>query len=422
MKTIRSALLTSTAHLSKIVVGFLLLKLIAFYLGTEGLGTLGHFMSAVTIVTLLAGGGIVNGVIKYVAEYRFQPRKMLNFVSIATAYSFYFAVVVLLFGVVFSKLISEFLFGSGDFYWVVIFLAVAQLGFAFSNMVTGVCNGLRDTGTFAKIQMIGNLAALPVAWGLVANYTLAGAAIAIVSVFLMCVFPAWYFYRDSAFYRRVSFLKISRAGFKKLSSFSLMLLTSALTFPVVEIIVREFLIRNSGYAEAGIWQGSIKLSSAYLGFFGVFLAYYFMPLISAENEKSIISRHVFKFTLLVMGAYFIGALTLYTGRAFFIPLLLSEDFSKLEGLILYQLIGDFFKISAYVFGFVAVAKAATKLYIVAELVQGLLFLSFVFLSFNQSGVESVMVGYMLTYICYFLLALVFFVIWIHKKTLLSWGA
>ncbi|WP_077521788.1 O-antigen translocase [Metapseudomonas resinovorans] len=415
MKAIRSALLTSSAHLSKLLVGFILLKFIALYLGAEGLGTLGHFMSAVTIVTLLAGGGVVNGIIKYVSEYRTQSRRLLGFISAATTYSCSFAVIVLVGGVAFSKPISGFLFGSAGFYWVVMLLAVAQLGFAFTNMVTGVCNGLRDTKTYAKIQMIGNLAALPVAWILVANYGVAGAAIAIVSVFFIGVFPAWYFFRVSPFFGRISFAAINGDDFKKLSSFTLMLATSALAFPIVEIIVREFLIRQSGYAEAGIWQGAIKLSSAYLGFFGVFLAYYFMPLISAEKDKQVIRHHVMRFMLLIMGLFFIGAVTLYGGRSFIVPLLLSKEFIPLESLIIYQLIGDFFKISAYVIGFVGVAKAATKVYVGAEILQSILFLGLaVLLGSSLGGAKGVFIGYMLAYAFYFIVCVCFFVSWVRK--------
>lgn len=412
MLAIRSALLTSSAHLSKILVGFVLLKLIALYLGAEGLGVLGHFMSAVTIVTLLAGGGVVNGVIKFVAEYRYQPRKMLFFISAAAVYSFVFCVMVLILGILFSKNISIFLFGSDDFYWVVLLLAAAQLGFAFTSLVTGVCNGLGDTKAFAKIQIIGSLLALPLAWILIVHYGIAGAAIAIVAVFFMGVFPALYFFFMSSFFGRITFTAVTRTDLKKLSAFTIMLATSAFTFPLVEIVVREFLIRNSGYVEAGLWQASNKLSGAYLGFFGVFLAYYFMPLISPINDKKTIGLYVRRFMLLVMLIFLIGASVLYVGRSFFIPVLLSNDFSGLEDLIIFQLVGDFFKISSYVIGFVGVAKAATKLYVSAELLQGLLFLGVALLLGSVlGGVKGVLIGYMLTYVIYFVLCSCAFVFW-----------
>ncbi|MBY0378228.1 MAG: O-antigen translocase [Gammaproteobacteria bacterium] len=412
MRAIRSALLTTSAHLSKILVGFFLLKLIALYLGAEGLGVLGHFMSLVSIVTMLAGGGVVNGVIKFVAEYRFDQRKMLAFISAAAVYSVVICSVVLILGVCFSSNISVLLFDTDEFYWVVIFLAFAQLGFAFVNLVTGVCNGLGETKVFAKIQIVGSLLAFPLAWILVVNYGVAGAALAITSVFLMGVFPALFFCFRSSLSRRTRFSSVTSEDIKKLSVFTVMLLASAFTFPVVEIIVREFLIRNSGNSDAGLWQASIKLSGAYLGFFSVFLAYYFMPLISPIKDKGIIFQHVKKFMFLIMFIFSFGASIFYLWRDFFIVFLLSEDFSGLEDLIAFQLIGDFFKISSYVIGFVGVAKAASKLYIGAEIFQCALFLGMAMLfgSFFDS-VNGVFFGYMVTYMIYFALSLCVFLFW-----------
>ncbi len=132
-----SAALTSIAQISKIGVGFAFIKFVAVYLGAEGMGQLGHFMSAVTILSLLAGGGIVNGLIKYIAEYKNQPKQLVNMVAISKGYSLIFCVLILFLGCVFSKILSQWLFKTSDYFWVVIFLSVAQLGFAFSNLVTG---------------------------------------------------------------------------------------------------------------------------------------------------------------------------------------------------------------------------------------------------------------------------------------------
>ncbi|WP_324730745.1 O-antigen translocase [Pseudomonas paeninsulae] len=415
MGPIYSALLTTIAQFSKIAVGFVLLKLIAINLGPEGLGTLGHFMSAVTILSLLAGGGVMNGIIKYVAEYRVQPQRLKDFISAVISYSLFFSLVFLVVGVVFSGYIADFLLGTPDYYWLVVLLAVAQMGFAFTNTVTGVFNGLRDTKTFAKIQIVGSLLALPLAWFVVANYGIAGSAIAIVMVIFCCVFPAIFYFKKSSFFANLSFSAINKSDFKRLSSFTLMLMTSALAFPLVEIVVREFLIRNSGYAEAGIWQAALRLSGAYLSFFAVFLAYYFMPLISAEQDKRVIQYHVFRFMLLVMGVFIFGAVTLYVGRDFFIPLLLSKDFVVLESLIVYQLVGDFFKISAYVVGFVGVAKAATKLYVAAEIVQSVLFILFgIFFYQYYSDVKGVMIGYAFSCFSYFLICVVGFFVYLRR--------
>lgn len=44
------------------------------YLGPEGMGQIGNFMGVVTILSLIAEGGVVNGVIKYVAALRHEKK------------------------------------------------------------------------------------------------------------------------------------------------------------------------------------------------------------------------------------------------------------------------------------------------------------------------------------------------------------
>jgi PST family polysaccharide transporter/antigen flippase len=66
-------------------------------------------------------------------------------------------------------------------------------------------------------------------------------------------------------------------------------------------------------------------------------------------------------------------------------------------------------VSSYVIGFIAVAKAATKIYIAAELLQNGLFLLFAMLMLHLYGdIRAVMISYAVTYIIYFIVSAIFF--------------
>ncbi|OZO02440.1 O-antigen flippase [Pseudomonas sp. IB20] len=406
------AFFTSAAQASKILVGFCVLKLIALYLGADGLGKLGHFMSLVSITVLLAGGGISHGVIKYVAEFKDSRFKLHRLFSTSIFYALSFCLVSFVLLIVFSGEISALVFGQRENYWVVVVLAVAQFVFAFNIVFSGFFNGLGKLRVNASVQVISNILVLPIIWWLISAWGVPGASIAMVAMFTMPALIALFFLKGMPLFRMIKWQKFDITLGKHFSRFGLMLLVSALMFPVVEIIIRESLITQVGYAQAGIWQGSIKLSSAYIGFFSVFLASYYMPLVSSTQDKAVIKTQVVKFMLLVMAAFVAGGSVLYFGRSFFIPVLLSSEFHELEGYIIYQLIGDFFKVSAYVVGFVAVAKAATKLYILSEVLQALLFVGLTFTVGREvGGVYGVMYAYMLAYIIFFVISIAGFIYW-----------
>ncbi len=399
---VSNLILTSSAHLIRLASGLLLIKLIAVYLGPDGLGKLGQFLSFATILTLIAGGGITNGVIKYVAEYKNETVKLVDFLHAAISYTIFCSLVVFVLCVVFSETLSSFIFLTPQYYWVFVIIGLAQIGYAFVNFTVGVVCGLRQTRNYAFVQVIGGIIALPIVFLFVYFGGLWGGALAIISATFMNVIPAFFIYRKINIVTR---LKIHFGNFSKfggLPKYSLMLICSAIAFPVVEMIIRQWLIEHSSFHTAGVWQGASKLSAAYLGFFSVFLAYVFVPQISEINSRNEIFKKVVKYLGVVASAFLIGATVLYWWRYYFIGLFFSEEFSELGEFLIYQLAGDFFKICSYVIGFVGVAKATTKLYIAAEFIQASLFVCFVyFLNFSTSALGTVMQGYAITYAVYF---------------------
>lgn len=418
MKVLNGAILTSCAHLSRIVMGLVLIKIIAFYLGADGMGQLGQFMSMSTMVYMVAGGGITNAVIKYVAEYASCPKQLLRFLSTATTYSAVFCGVFLCLSVIFSQSLAVVVFNDPGMYWVIIALACIQPLFAFVNLVIGVSNGLMQTEVYSKIQIIGSALAVPIIWSLVVQFGLVGAILSVLVMYVITFGPAFYFYCRSAFFGKVKIRKLKLIEFTRLSAFTVMMLTSALTFPVVEMIIRHVLIDSAGYTSAGIWQGAIKLSGAYLGFFTVFLAYYFVPTISRLDDRKTIGRITLKYLILMAMLFSVGAAVFYMGRNFLIPLILADSFNSLGDVVIFQLLGDLFRVSSYVIGFVAVAKAATKIYIAAELVQNGLFLLLSMLMLHLYGdIRAVMIAYAVSYIIYFALSTVCFGIYLKGSPL-----
>jgi len=409
------AILTTSAHLSKIAVGFLLLKLVAVYLGVEGMGQLGNFMSAALFLSLLAGGGIQNGVIKYVAEYKTQPRALLAFLADARVYSLVFCMLIFVAALVLHAPLARFLMNADGYGWLIIVLGLAQFGFAFSNVVNGTANGLHQTKVYAAIQIIGNLLTLPLAWWLISRHGLAGAALAVVTFYLSYSLPALYFYITSRLRRSVRWQALQWSRLRRLGGFTLMAIVGSISVPVIEIVVRQLLTQQVGLDAAGLWQASIKLSSAYMGFFVVFLAAYFIPIVSAQQDRRLIAATVRRFMALVMGLFLIGGTVFYLLREFFIPLLLSPAFSELTRFIQYQLIGDFLRIATYVIGFVVVAKAATRLYIVLEIGQGVLFCLFSVVALRQGwGLQGVFMAHVAMNVIYFMCSVIGFYIYSRR--------
>jgi PST family polysaccharide transporter/antigen flippase len=411
MNIISSAVLIGMTQLSKIILGILLIKIIALYLGPEGLGRLGNLISLVTFIMIVSGGGIENSVVKYVSQYRTSPVSLLRFINLSVNYSFIFSLFFLVVFCLFSWKISFFIFGDSDLYWIIIFLGFLQFLIAFNKLVISVANGYKNTKVLAISQISGNFLSIPIIWFLVYYYGFIGGAFAFLISSVVAFIPSFYFYKKNMLYNYIN-IDIISSSFKKynkLYGFSLMALVSALVFPIVEVYVRQMIVGFSGYEQAGIWQAVMKLSSVYLSFFALFLAYYIVPIVSPVNDFEAIKKIVFKYMAGIGFLFILGSVVFCFFGDFFVILLLSEEFLALSDVIYLQFIGDFFKVLAFVIGFVFVAKAHVKIYIFMEIFQAVLLIFFYTFFYEKNHqLESLLEGYIVANLVFFFVTLLLF--------------
>lgn len=85
MSLAKASLWTAASTLVKIGAGLLVVKLLAVSFGPAGVGQAGNFRQLVTVLGVLAGAGIFNGVTKLVAQHHDDRRQLNNVVGTASA-------------------------------------------------------------------------------------------------------------------------------------------------------------------------------------------------------------------------------------------------------------------------------------------------------------------------------------------------
>lgn len=421
MKPFQAILAIAISQLSKIALGLVLLKTTAIYVGVSGMGMLGQLMSAITILTMICGGGITNGIIKYIAQYRKNTEGIEGFLSAAATYSLIVTTGIALFLLLFANRISFLLFRSENYAWVIYLLSASQVLIAFSALVGGVANGSQKTKVFSLMQVCGNTLAIIFSWWVIANYGFKGAIVAFSTAYSFQILPALYVFYKSEFWGKIR-LSISENStrFKMLFGYSVMTIVSSIVTPSSEMYLRHLIINEAGYSQAGLWQGLIKLSSVYIGFFGLFLAYYFMPILSAMQTNNEIRETTFKFLLWTGGLFAATAVPFYLLREVMVSAALSRDFLPVIDVMGYQLIGDFLKVLSFVIGFVFVARAAVKTYIALEIGQYVLWVILTYISFtSKPELGSIVSAYAATYLIYLAFTMTLLKFYIKKDIFFS---
>ncbi|KTD18952.1 O-antigen translocase [Legionella jordanis] len=416
MQQLKVAGLTALSHLSKLLVNLFIIKQIAVTQGPEGLGLLGNFMTLVVIAGTLAGGGISSGIIKYISEFTGSLDRQRSFAGSAFVYTAAFSLFVLLIGLLCIRPFSKYIFLSSSYFPYLIAFLVAQIFVAFNNFAYGLMNGHRRNSLYALVTIVGNLIAWFVASYSIDHFGQWGAIIAIVAPAVCPFLPAAMVAVSQPSLHRLKFHS-TRKDSVLLSRFSLMLLFSTICFPLVEMHVRNALIFNVSIDAAGYWQAITKLSSAYLSFYSLFLSFYFVPIISAETDRGKLVKETKKM-LLFVAALFIVMFTVFLSlKSFVIELVLSDKFIAISQLFVLQMIGDFFRVLGWVIGFIVVAKALTKLFILGEILQGGLFVLLSSFELQRTGeLQAVIIAYVETCVSYCIIALAaFYYIFLRKK-------
>lgn len=419
MKQFKVAGLIAASHLSKLVVNLFIMKQIAVRYGPEGLGFLGNFMSLVVLATTLAGGGIVTGIIKYVSQYAHTKKRLSSFISSAFLYTLICSIIVLMIGSLLVNSITDYVFLSREFKHFIYFFFIAQVFVAINNFAFGVINGLRKTKIYSLCTISGNAIAFIISLYMIPHYGYWGAIISISA-------PAF-----AAFIPLMGYLLIERVSLKRhfnlsfsslakdsvlLSKYSLMLICSAICFPIVEMTVRNFIAQSINLDVAGYWQAITRLSSAYLSFYSLFLSFYFVPIISATTDKKIIIIQVKKMMMFIL-IMFLPMLVLFSiFKLHMIQFVFSADFLPVADLFILQMLGDLFRVLGWIIGFIIVAKALLRLYILSEVLQASLFiiLSYWQLTYSQE-LQSVIFAYVGSCVMYFILSFsLFYYMFCHK--------
>ena len=405
---LKAYMFTGLAQGSKILVAFVTVKLIAMKLGPEGLGSLGNYMTLSSSLVTFAGGGILTAVVKYSAEFRESPGRLSSFMSSAFSYTSICASLIFLLAAFFSNKISAYIFGTSEYWYIIVFVFAAQIFYSYSNLILGFVNGSGNIRAYSMITVASSLIALPLAIFLIFNYGFIGVTVALILTNLLVFVAGMYYALKTKIFSGIKFL-ISKQEYLSLFKYSIMLISSAVFLPYAEIFVRTMIVDKINLLEAGYFQALLKLSMAYTSFISLFLAYYFMPQISATKNLKLIETIVYKYLKSIFLLFFAAAVIIYLFRIQLIHLALSEEFDKAGEYIIYLLIADLFKITGYVFGFVTVAKAKYRFYIAVELGQSVMVcvLTSLMMSIDASLVSVYKATIIANIICFFVTFAIF---------------
>jgi PST family polysaccharide transporter len=401
MTLIKTSILTAIATVIKVITSFVINKLVSIYVGPSGLALIGQFQNFTGIVTTFATGGLNNGVVKYVAEYKDKDKKekiLGSALLITLGSSFIVSIVVMFFSSYFSQKILQ----TDEYTHVFIMFSVAVIFFALNMFLMSILNGQKEIKKYITVNIVSSLLSLFFTSLLVVNLGLLGVLYALVLNQSVVFFVTLMFVIKSNWFRFENFTQgIDKPSSKKLGKFALMAATSSISLPIMLLIVRDYIGKNFGWDAAGYWQGIWYISSMYLMVVTSSLSVYYLPRLSEITDKKELKKEIISGYKIIMPIVISMAVGIYFLRELVITIAFTEKFLPMEELFLWQLIGDVIKIASWLLSYLLLAKAMTRVFIYTEIGFKLTFMTLAYFFLNSYGLVGITYAFALNYVLYF---------------------
>ena len=400
---------TAISTLVRMLTGLISVKIVASIIGPSGVALVGQLNNFSSIIMSISSGGINGGITKYIAEYRDDLNIIRNYLSTALRITIICSFCVGVFMIIFHSFLSEHIMLSSEYGYVFIIFGFTVLLYALNMMITSIINGFKEFKQYVQISIANSIIGLAFTLIFVLTLGLKGALISAITYQSIMLFVTFWMVRRlpwfcwDMFKRKLNFT-ISQRYFR----YTLMTLTTAVTLPVSQMLLRGYVISQISPVEAGWWEAMNRISAMYLMVITSSFSVYYLPRLSELNDIAELRREIFKSYKVIVPILFIGFIIIYFLRSFIIRLLFTPEFFPMENLFVWQLIGDFFKICSWVLSYLMVAKSMIKSFVATEILFSLSFVCLGFIFIHWNGVVGITQAYLINYIAYTLCMIIIF--------------
>lgn len=404
---------TAVSTLVRMLTGLISVKVVAGIIGPAGVALVGQLNNFATIALSLSTGGINSGITKYIAEYKNDDNKIKDCLSTAFKITLICSLLVGLALILFHDILSQSVMLSPDYGYVFIIFGFTILLYALNMGLASVINGFKEFQKYVKVNIAGSILGLIFTLSLVWIWELKGALISAVTFQSIMLFVSLWMIRKMPWLKWENFKqKLNKGLTKKYLNYSLMTFVSASLLPISQMLLRGYVISEISATEAGWWEAMNRISNMYLMVITTSFSVYYLPQLSELTDKKELRNEIFRSYKVIIPCLFAGLAIVYLLRHFVIRLLFTPEFLPMENLFIWQLGGDFFKITSWLLAYLMVAKAMTKWYITTEIGFTLLFVALGFIFMRINGVMGITQAYFINYIAY-----LFVMIFIFRKLL-----
>lgn len=372
---------------------------------------LGSFRNFTSIFKSASTIGINNLVVKLVVENKHNKKELSIIYS--TFFWVFLIISVVLGGVVliFSGLISDFLFFNTKYIIPIQFFGLLLPLGVINTFWMAIYNGLEEFKKIVFIQIISNILVFGLTAFLIWKQNIYGGLLSVALSEVLLVLVTFLFVRrDSGFFQFDLKKIINKRYLNAILKFSSMALLSAFIVPLTLMLIRNRIGNQYSIDDAGIWDAVNRLSGFYMMIFSSGLSLYYMPKLASLKTDLEFKKELLSYYKIFVPLFLIMLIMVFLLKGIIVDLAFTVEFSRIKGVLIWQLSGDLLRIMTLAFGYQIVAKAMIKKYFIIELTFNLLYFLLSYYLVRIYSFEGALQAYFFANLFLFVL-----ILWIFRK-------
>ncbi len=367
-------------------------KVVANIIGTSGIAMIGQLQNFIGITSLISNGGFNNGLTKYIAEKK-DKKTQLEFIGTAFFVSTVLSSVLGIIIVIFSKSISIFIFSNPSYYSIIILFALTLFAYNLNTLILSIVNGFQYYRQYFKINITTTFVSFIMTLSLVYLFKEYGALFAIVlSQSIVCLF-AYFYIKNDYWIKAFSFNYFRKDKLLLLLNYSSITIFAAIIWPIVDMIIRTYVIKYISIQEAGLWQATRNINDYIVNIAVGSFSIYLLPKLSSIESKVKLKHELFHIYKIIIPITLISFFIFFLIRDFAVQILYSKSFYKVGQYLLLQMIGSFFWMCRIPLMNYMLAKRQTKTYLITELIFASLYIVLVVILIPVFKIQGIQMSF-----------------------------
>ena len=383
-----------------ILIGIIRVKFVAVLLGAKGVGVIGLLNSPLQLIITVTGLGIAFSAVRDISAANGTGDKISISKTIKTLrqWSWLTGIFGALVTVSLAPVLSQWSFGNREYTWAFIWLSITVLLQAISKGQSAILQGTRRLKEMAKAGVIGSLLGLVTSVPLYYFYGIRGIVPALILTAITGLLLSWYFSRKVP----VEKVRLTSDDFIKrgteMAKLGISMTVAGFIASLSGYILNAFISNHAGIEQVGLYNAGWGVVGQYTAIIFAAMATDYFPRLSAiqadnTSVRNLVNQQIEAALLIVTPLLVL----LIVGMPLVVRILYTPEFLPVVMFAVLTLIGIPFKTISWAMGYVYLAKGDGRLFMIMEIVSGIVILASNLLLYYFFGLNGLGLSFIITY-------------------------